>query len=197
MMDLQNMSRQRRGPRIPRQLQLSGDRIRLSGYEEITYVNVGASFTTNYVILDPGAFITPPGGASTKAFKWLNQVASCYGKFKFLSARLEYEPACSTTQGGRFVGCWTGDQNDTVPGNSADIMRSECARSTPVWQGVSVNAVVPKVPEFAFTEDSLDPRVGCFTWGTDSGAATATIAGYVGMHYVVDLFVRTPPNLNA
>lgn len=112
----------RRGQPIIRQP--SPQRTIVSNVENILSVAQAVLFGTTRVNLTPFSF------------PWLNNMATCYSKWRWVRLRMIYIPNCSTATDGLAVLSLGYDTGDTPPTSVQLAQQSYRAVSFPVWGGV-------------------------------------------------------------
>nr|WRQ65410.1 structural protein [Tolivirales sp.] len=108
----------------------------VSNSENVLSVAQAVAFGTTRVNLIPSAF------------PWLNNMATCFSKFRWKQLRLIYIPNCSTATNGLAVLSPGYDTGDAVPTTIQQAQQSFRAVSFPVWGGAN-GCDEPNRPSFA------------------------------------------------
>lgn len=131
---------------------------------------------------------------------WLNRMAQCFNKFRYLRARLRYVPFVSTSTQGRVALAWCGDPNQVPPGNLTSVSQFANAIEGPAWREIASNFVMPRKPEFTYSSGTTgaleDEAPGKFVIYNDNfnlGGTTANpvTCGSLYLEYTVQLWDRS------
>lgn len=171
--------------RQPR-MRMNGGVSTVSGSELLGNVNTMGGAVIQSVDLDP----------ATMSSTWLMRHASCFNKYKYLSARLRYSPFCPTNINGRIIMAWNSDANQTVGASSLLVSQFANAVEAPLWREVACNFNMPRTPEFIYNStgtelgDVYSP--GVFLVYTDYGTGTTNVAcGSLFLDYTIQFWDRS------
>lgn len=119
----------------------TGSSMIVQNYELVHELNAGGGpFTAGGDVLNPGL---------SGNFPWLSNLAQNYSKFRWISLRYIYVPACSTASAGVEWLYFKYDYLDNAPASLSDVMASDTSCMGNVWFGQPINdatAFSPRLP---------------------------------------------------
>lgn len=176
----------------------NGNVTRVSGRELVGSSAVATTYGVIEVQLAP--LVTTGGATIGLGASWLGRQASLFNKYKYLSARLVYEPFTATSTGGRIMIAYASDPNDSLPGNMTVLSQYQGSRAGPVWSEVSCNMQVGRTPEYTVAsniEEDPTKSPGYFLVATDGGASsTSAGVGALYLEYTVEFWSRAAFSTN-
>lgn len=119
----------------------TGSSMIVQNYELVHELTAGGgAFTAGGDVLNPGL---------SGNFPWLSHLAQNYSKFRWISLRYIYVPACSTASAGVEWLYFKYDYLDNAPASLSDVMASDTSCMGNVWFGQPINdttAFSPRLP---------------------------------------------------
>lgn len=173
----------RRRNRPPRVLS-GGQRTIVTGSESIRSVQVGLAAQCFGLSLDPMAHTGT----------WLSRQASLFNKYKYVRCTVRYSPFVPTSQAGRVIIGWCGDDIQSTS-SLVDSQVSQFANAVefPVWMAGSCNFVNSRTPEYVVssTDDDNTTSPGKFVVYSDNGPSTPIGAGSLYLDYEIMFMERS------